>query len=445
MPTSITVKLRPGADKRLRRGHLWVFSNEIAEVLRPTATAKHDASDESDVPSINRIAVESQSSKGENPPSETGKHPSKSTSTDGVNPGSVARLFDNRNQFMGTGYYHPHSLIAFRLVTSKDIDLNQDFYTERIKEAIDLRRQLRPDAQAMRVVHGESDGLPGVLIDQIGQVVSVQIVSAGAENHLDFIVEACRMVLQPEWIILRNDAGMRKLEGLSEYVKVVHGGEQVPVQTITEHGITYEVDILQGQKTGFYVDQHENRLQFRRFVKSGDRVLDAFCNDGGFALHAAVAGADSVKALDISQPALDRAEINAQNNGLSEKIHFERADLMKWLPQQASQEPGSYDVVNLDPPSFAKNRKTAAAALKGYQKLHEAALRLLKPGGFMATATCSHHIDTQRFIETVTEAARRTGTRVTMVWRGSQPSDHPVLPAMPETEYLRFFVFQVKS
>jgi 23S rRNA (cytosine1962-C5)-methyltransferase len=360
-------------------------------------------------------------------------------------PGSVARLLDNRDQFMGTGYYHPHSLIAFRMVTSKDANIDQDFYSARITEAANLRNQLRPDAQARRVVHGESDGLPGVLIDQIGDVVSIQVVSAGAENHLDFIIDACKQVLKPGWIILRNDAGLRKLEGLPEYVKVVHGTDEVPVQSITEHGITYEVDILQGQKTGFYVDQHENRLQFRKFVKPGDRVLDAFCNDGGFALHAASVGALSVTALDISQPALDRAVINAQNNGFADQIHFERADLMKWMPQQASTEPRSYDVVNLDPPSFAKNRKTAAAALKGYQKLHEAALRLLKPGGFLATATCSHHIDTQRFIETVTEAARRTGTRVTMVWRGSQPTDHPVLPAMPETEYLRFFVFQLKS
>ncbi|MCH8523402.1 MAG: class I SAM-dependent rRNA methyltransferase [Balneolales bacterium] len=416
MTDPVTVKLRAGADKRLRRGHLWVFSNEIASVEPGTVPHADDASELTEKDLRSAIA-----------------------------PGSVARLIDQRGQYIGTGYYHPHSLIAFRLVTSREVDLGQDFYTVRISEAAALRRQLRPGAQAMRVVHGESDGLPGLLIDQIGAVVSIQVVSAGAENHLDFIVNACKEVLQPGWIILRNDAGLRKLEGLPEYVKIVHGSDEVPVQTITEHGITYEVDILEGQKTGFYVDQHENRLQFRRFVKSGDRVLDAFCNDGGFALHAASAGAQSVTALDISQPALDRAVINARNNGLADQIRFERADLMKWLPQQAAVEPTSYDVVNLDPPSFAKNRKTAAAALKGYQKLHEAALRLLKPGGFMATATCSHHIDTQRFIETVTEAARRTGMRVTMVWRGSQPVDHPVLPAMPETEYLRFFVFQVKS
>lgn len=399
MSSILTVKLRPGADKRLRRGHLWVFSNEIAEV---------DGDAE-------------------------------------IIPGAVARLLDYRGQFLGTGYYHPHSLIAFRLVSTRDEDLNQDFYTNRIAAATNLRRHLRPGAQAMRVVHGESDGLPGVLIDQIGRVVSIQVVSAGGENHLDYLIEAAMAILQPDWIILRNDAGLRKLEGLPEYVKIVHGSQEVPVQSITEHGITYEVDILQGQKTGFYVDQHENRLQFRRFVKSGDRVLDAFCNDGGFALHAAQAGAGNVLAVDISQPALDRAVVNARNNNLSKQIAFERADLMKWLPQHATDQAGSYDVVNLDPPGFAKNRKTAAAALKGYQKLHEAALRLLKPGGFLATATCSHHIETQRFIETVTEAARRTGTRVTMVWRGSQPTDHPVLPAMPETEYLRFFVFQVIS
>lgn len=426
MTTTVTVTLRPGADKRLRRGHLWVFSNEIASV------SSYDS-----VPDAPKDVSGEPSS-----PAETSAQTNAVTP---VSPGSVARLFDHRRQFMGVGYYHPHSLIAFRLVSSVDVDLDQSFYTIRLTEAATLRRLLRPDARAMRVVHGESDGLPGVLIDQIGDVVSIQVVSAGGERHLDYLIQACRTVLNPGWIILRNDAGLRKLEGLPEYVSVVHGSEEVPVQSVTEHGITYEIDILQGQKTGFYVDQHENRLQFRRFVKEGDRVLDAFCNDGGFALHAADAGAMSVDALDISQPALDRAVINTRNNGVADRIQFQRADLMKWLPQQAAQTPGIYDVVNLDPPGFAKNRKTAAAALKGYQKLHEAALRLLKPGGFMATATCSHHIETQRFLETVTEAARRTGTRVTMVWRGSQPSDHPVLPAMPETEYLRFFVFQVKS
>jgi len=444
MSSNLTVKLRPGADKRIRRGHLWVFSNEIASVEPPSSPENRQPPQR-----LGAAAAGRSPSEGENTApavDHAAQTPASNLHTQNtIQPGSVARLRDHRGQLLGTGYYHPHSLIAFRLVSPGDVILNQSFYTDRISAAATLRRQLRPGAQAIRMVHVESDGLPGVLIDQIGRVVSIQVVSAGGENHLDFITEACKYVLQPEWIILRNDAGLRKLEGLPEYVKVVHGSEEVPVQLVVEHGITYEVDILQGQKTGFYVDQHENRLQFRRFVKSGDRVLDAFCNDGGFALHAAQAGAEPVLAVDISQPALDRALVNARNNNFSSRITFERADLMKWLPQHAEENPATYNVVNLDPPGFAKNRKTAAAALKGYQKLHEAALVLLKPGGFLATATCSHHIDTQRFIETVTEAARRTGTRITMVWRGSQPVDHPVLPVMPETEYLRFFVFQVIS
>lgn len=390
-----TVKLRRNAEKRLRRGHLWVFSNEIDAV-------------------------------------------------DGdVTAGCVARLINPQGHSLGTGFYHPHSLIAFRLVTSAEVELDTAFYEQRISRALTLRRQLRPEADALRIVHGESDGLPGLLIDRIGQVVSIQVVSAGMENHLDFIIEACRNVLDPGWIILRNDAGLRKLEGLPEYVRVVHGHEEVPVQIIREHGITYEVNILEGQKTGFYVDQHENRRTFGRYIQPGDTVLDAFCNDGGFALQAALSGATSVLGIDNSESAVERARGNAKRNQCEAQTQFERADLMKWLPEQAALGEKRFDVVNLDPPGFAKNRKTAAAALKGYQKIHEAAMRLLNDGGYLATATCSHHIDTDRFLETVGAAASRTGRQVILVHRGSQPCDHPVLLGMPETEYLRFFIFRV--
>lgn len=392
-----TIRLKKHHDKRLHRGHHWVFSNEIA-------TIEGDAT-----------------------------------------PGDVCRVFDAFGKSLGTGYYHPNSLIAFRLLSRNEVEIDSDFYLNRVQTAVNSRNQLRPGAQALRLVHGESDGLPGLVADYIGNVLSIQVISVGIENHLNWVVDAFNAVLNPEYIVLRNDSGLRNLEGLPQYVRVEKGAEPIPVQTITEHGIQYEIDVQEGQKTGFYVDQHENRLQFRRFVKSGDHVLDAFCNDGGFALHAASAGAESVLGIDISQPALDRARHNSKLNNVEDVIEFERADLMKRLPEMASQPDRLYDVINLDPPGFAKNRKTAAAALKGYQKLHEAALRLVKNEGFIATATCSHHIETARFVETMTEAARRTGKSVVLIHRGSQPVDHPVLPTMPETEYLRFFVYQVKE
>jgi len=388
----ITVKLRKHHDKRIRRGHLWVFSNEI------------------------------QSVEGE------------------VTSGDLCRVEDAFGKIIGTGFYNPSSLIAVRMLGQEDIVPDATFFAGRIGRAVALRRRWRPDAQAMRLVHGESDGLPGLLIDQIGSVVSVQVVSAGMEVRLDDIIEAIHQIVAPEYIILRNDVGLRELEGLPRYEKIVHGVGEAPVQEITEHGVRYKIDVMHGQKTGFFIDQHENRKTFRDCVGRGDRVLDAFCNDGGFAFQAVLAGAGEVLAADISASALERAAENARLNGMEDRIQFLKTDLMKWLPQQA--EDARYDVINLDPPGFAKNRKTAAAALKGYQKIHEAALRMIETGGYLATSTCSHHIDTQRFIETVTDAARRVNRQVVMVHRGSQPADHPVLPAMPETEYLRFFIFR---
>lgn len=388
-----TVTLKRHNDKRVKNGHLWVFSNEIYTI---------DGAPEA---------------------------------------GEVVRVLDGNRNLLGVGYYNPNSLIAVRMLQSHEAPIDMEFYRNRIAVALELRQRFYPVAEAVRLVHGESDGLPGLLIDKIGEAVSIQIVSAGAEKHRSFILEAVRELVSPAYIIFRNDSGLRNLEGLEQSVEVALGADPLPPITFSEHGISYTTDVQHGQKTGFFIDQHENRLMFRRCVKAGDRVLDAFCNEGGFALNALAAGASEVVAADISEPALDHARQNAAQNGWADKITFIRTDLMKWLPDQAESE--TFDVVNLDPPGFAKNRKSAGAALRGYQKIHEAAMRMTKNGGFLATSTCSHHIDTDRFLDTVTMAAQRTGHRVMMVHRGSQPADHPVLPSMPETEYLRFFIFKV--
>lgn len=387
------VTLKFHRDKRIRSGHLWVFSNEIYTV---------DGTPES---------------------------------------GEVVEAYTSDGDAVGVGYYNPHSLIAFRLLSDKIEVIDAAFYLKKIEKAVALRNRFRPGATAVRIVHAESDGLSGLTVDRIGDVLSVQIVSAGAERQQDYIIAALKKVLSPKFIVLRNDSGLRTLEGLPNYTKVVHGESPIPLQDIEEHGIRYEVNVEEGQKTGFYIDQHENRRVFKASIAKGDRVLDAFCNEGGFALNAAAAGAKEVLAIDNSESALKRAAENAKRNNSDGQIVFQKADLMKWMPENADKL--TFDVINLDPPSFAKNRKTAVPALKGYQKLHEAALKMLTDGGFLATATCSHHIETNRFVDTVTDAARRVGRRVTLIHRGSQPADHPILPAMPETEYLRFFIFQV--
>jgi 23S rRNA (cytosine1962-C5)-methyltransferase len=313
-----------------------------------------------------------------------------------------------------------------------------DFYADRIRTALDLRARRYPDAQALRLVHSESDGLPGLVIDRFGTAVVIQIVCVGAERHLDWILDAVNEQVAPETIVLRNDNALRTLEGLPLEVRTVKG--DAATAAFEENGLRYEIDLIGGQKTGYYADQRENRAEFGRYVRPGDRVLDAFCNEGGFALHAARAGAAEVVAIDSSKPALERAQANAVRNGLS-GIRFEARDVMDWLP--ALTEEGGFDVINLDPPSFAKNKKMAGAALKGYRKLHEAAIRALKPGGILATAKCSHHIESERFYGSLLEAAGRLDREVRLLHRAGQPADHPVDPAMPETEYLAFYIVRV--
>jgi 23S rRNA (cytosine1962-C5)-methyltransferase len=385
------IQLHPKRDRRLATGHKWIFSNEIAEIKgQPEA-------------------------------------------------GEVVQVRRTDGHHIGYAYYHPHSLIAGRILTYERVVPEASFYSDRIRTALELRTRRYPDANAYRVVHSEADGLPGLVIDKFNAAVVIQIVCTGAERHLDWIVAAVEEHLHPETILLKNDSGLRVLEGLPQYVKVIKGKDQPDPIDILEYDVTYRVNLLDGQKTGFYLDQRENRWNFRQFIRPGDRVLDAFCNDGGFALHAAKAGATDILAIDSSKPALERAKVNMELNGLS-GIRFESHDLMDWLPKQA--DGAKYDVVNLDPPGFAKNKKMAGAALKGYQKLHEAALKVLKPGGILCTATCSHHIDADRFFDTVLMAASAQGREVQLLYRGGQPADHPVLPSMPETQYLDVFIIR---
>lgn len=385
------IQLHPKRDRRLATGHKWIFSNEIAEIKgQPEA-------------------------------------------------GEVVQVRRTDGHHIGYAYYHPHSLIAGRILTYERVVPEASFYSDRIRTALELRTRRYPDANSYRLVHSEADGLPGLVIDRFNAAVVIQIVCTGAERHLDWIVAAIEEHLHPETILLKNDSGLRMLEGLPQYVKVIKGKEQPDPVDILEYDITYRVNLLDGQKTGFYLDQRENRWNFRQFVRPGDRVLDAFCNDGGFALHAAKAGATDILAIDSSKPALERANVNMELNGLS-GIRFESNDLMDWLPKQA--DGAKYDVVNLDPPGFAKNKKMAGAALKGYYKLHEAALKVLKPGGILCTATCSHHIDADRFFDTLLMAASAQGREVQLLYRGGQPADHPVLPSMPETQYLDVFIIR---
>lgn len=390
-----SIILKKHHDKRLKNGHGWVFSNEIYQINGQPE------------------------------------------------PGDVIEINDSNGAFLGIGYYNPHSLIAFRLLSSSRVEINAEFYLKRIEHAINHRKIFCDGIEALRLVHAESDGLPGVTIDQFGKAVSIQIVCAGADMHTDFIIDAIKHTVNPDVIVLKNESALRNFEGLPLFTKVIYGNVVDSVVIFHEHGLDYEANIIEGQKTGFYVDQRENRLAFKRCISPGDMVLDAFCNEGGFAMNAVRAGAKYVLAIDNSESALDRAKKNAIRNGLEKQIEFQKHDLMQWLPSNTSSI--KFDVINLDPPSFAKNKKSAGSALRGYYKLHLAALKMLKPGGYLSTATCSHHIDTARFMESVSEAALKLRKEITLVYKGNQPPDHPVHPFMPETEYLRFFVYRLMS
>jgi 23S rRNA (cytosine1962-C5)-methyltransferase len=387
--------LARGKDKRLRNGHLWIFSNELLPC------------------------------------------------TDRPGPGEIVTVKTSENRIAGIGFYHPNSLIAVRLLSRKPLTIDRAFFTARLQRALQAREPILETTNAVRLVHAESDGLPGLVVDRYGDGLVLQILSAGMEKQRDIVVDVLRELLDPRFVILRNDHHMREREGLAQEKQFLIGDHsEIPV-TITENSVSYLVDPLEGQKTGFYIDQRDHRMVFRRFVRAGDRVLDAFCHYGGFAMHAALAGAGEVLAVDDSETVLDFTTKNIRQNGLDHAVSTLKADLMKWLPEAAAGGKERFNVINLDPPNFAANRKSVGPALRGYRKLHRAALEMLAPGGILATASCSHHITEDAFLESVVRACRDSRRRVQMVYRGGHALDHPVLPEMPETGYLKFFIFRV--
>ncbi len=388
------LKLQKNKDKRIKNGHLWIFSNEIEPVK-------------------------------EQP-----------------DPGSVVTIHDTNNKFLGTGFYHPNSLIAVRILSKNRITVNAAFFQKRIQQAIDARKSILSHTNALRLIHAESDGLPGLIVDSYDNGLVLQILSAGMENHRNTIISVIKELINPRFIIVRNDHIMREREGLDQEKRIIAGdSNDIPLE-INENSLRYIIDPLEGQKTGFYIDQRDNRLVFRKYVSKGDRVLDAFCHLGGFAINAAFAGASDVLAIDNSTPVIEQAMENFRINNAEQTITTRKADLLQYLPEMAK-EKTRFDVINLDPPNFAVNRKSVGPALRGYRKIHRAALEMLNPGGILATSSCSHHITKEAFLESVTRACKDTGRRVHLVYQGSNPEDHPVLPEMPETEYLKFFIFRV--
>ncbi len=386
--------LRKNEERRLFAGHQWIFSNELVDV------PKH------------------------------------------IPAGEVVALYSHANHFLGIGFFNPHSLIAFRLLSKIQQEVSQAFFEERFKTAFALRQKLYPEhkTNAFRLIHAESDHLSGLIIDKFDSVFSVQTFSAGMEKHLTAICNALTSLFSPKAIVIRNESDLRLLEGLTQYKRVEYGSVEGKIE-IFDDDIFYQVDVLNGHKTGFFLDQRDNRKAIRPFAHNAD-VLDVFTSDGGFALNACKAGATSVLAIDASDEALARTTCNAQRNGFSQ-LKSMKADAFDVL-EQFVKEQRQYDLVMLDPPSLTKSKKTIATALQAYRKLNRLGLSLVKPNGFFATSSCSHHIGETEFFETVQKASRDAKRDLLLLEKSSQAPDHPVLLQMPETKYLKFGLFLVR-
>jgi 23S rRNA (cytosine1962-C5)-methyltransferase len=340
----------------------------------------------------------------------------------------------------GTWLFNPHSLIAARRVDADPgAALDAGWCRDRLGTALALRERLYPGQPFYRLVHAEADGLPGLVIDRYGDALALQANTAGMEWLTPALLEALEGLLAPRLVIGRNDAAVRALEGLAEEVRPLRG-EAAPV-TVEEAGLRFAVDLLNGQKTGWFFDQRENRARVAALAP-GATLLDAFCHTGGFGLAAAKAGAKQVTLLDRSAPALETAMAAARENGLAEQVTALRGEALETLERMvgAGQR---FDIVVADPPAFAKTRKDQPAALRGYGKLARLAAGLVAPGGFLFIASCSHHVAPGEFADAVIGGLVRTKRAMKLLAQSGAGPDHPVHPLLPESAYLKALLFQL--
>lgn len=386
------IVLKRGEDKRIRSGHPWVFSNEIHQV-RGDKT-----------------------------------------------PGAATEVIDSDGRLIGTGFYNPNSLIAVRVLSWQHDDIDSvAFYRELIEKALCYRRSLYPGMESFRAVYSEGDFLPGLIVDKYGDYLAVQFLALGMEKRKELIMSALLEIFKPRGIVARNDVGVRRLEGLEEKVEVLYGDPPGIIE-VEEHGLRFRVDILAGQKTGHFFDQKNNHLLLKGISKGKD-LLDCFCYTGSWGIHAASYGARSVTFLDVSERAINLARENAALNGLTTSMQFEAEDAFDRLRSLKS-EGSSFDVVVLDPPAFVKNRKALKEAEKGYLTINRRAMELLREGGYLITCSCSYHMGREMFRDLLAKAAKLSGRKMRVLGAHSQAPDHPVLLAIPETEYLKCVLLQ---
>ena len=383
--------MRPHEERRVKEGHLWVNKSDLSHTLE-------------------------------------------------VAPGTLVRVSTSDGASLGTGFYNPLSKIAVRLLACEEEDAGTDFFVKRIRQAQELRERVLPNEEGYRVVYGEADLLSGLIVDRYGSYLVIQMLSAGMDVRKPHIIEALRIVFPSVLgIIEKNTSQTRTREGLELVDGVVWGS--VPDRVaFTENGLRLEIDIATGQKTGYFLDQKINRKAVALLAK-GRTMLDCFCNVGGFALNAAAQGASLAHGIDSSALAVEAAQRNAEINGLTH-CTFEKANVFDLLRDHVSQE-RTWDIVVLDPPSFAKHRGALRGALAGYAELNRTALKLLQPGGILVTSSCTQPVTEHDLMDIVYRESARVRRRLRLIHRGAQAPDHPVLLAMTETQYLKFLVFEV--
>lgn len=386
--------MRKGAEKRVESGHPWIFRSDVERV---------------------------------------------ETAACAPAPGGIFDICSSRGRFLARGYMNPKSQIMLRIMTYEQEPVNRDFIYKRIKDAWEYRLKVA-DTGSCRVVFAESDFLPALIVDKFNDILVVQTLALGIDNFKNDIVEILSEVIGPAGVYERNDAPVRELEGLDMRKGFLKGIFDTKI-IIKENGISFTVDVENGQKTGYFLDQKENRAAIRPYVAQA-RVLDCFCHTGSFSLHAACFGASDVLGVDISEQAVELAAENARLNGLEGKCRFLAANTFDYL-RETDAGGEKYDAVILDPPAFAKSRSSVEGAVRGYKEINLRAMKVLKRGGFLITCSCSHHISPELFTGIIREAAADAKRKARLVEFRSQSKDHPVLLASDETRYLKCAILQI--
>jgi 23S rRNA (cytosine1962-C5)-methyltransferase len=396
-----TVLLKPGEADRVVAGHPWIYQGSILRLTRAAAD------------------------------------------------GDLVQIKDHRQRFLGVGFYNSKSKIHVRVLSPERATVDETFFEQRLRGGLAVRRKHIPEATSFRAVNAESDFLSGLIVDKYEDVLVMQIASLGMDQRKEMIVAALQKIFSPRAVVERSDTSFRKFEGMEDANGILAGELNAPFPAKL-NGLRFGVDAQSGHKTGLYLDQQINYQRVAEVIAKtpGAQVLDCFSFVGGFALHAARTSAAHVHGVDQSAEATAAASRNAAANGLAEKCSFETANVFDWLKAQTVAQPHEklvprFDAIILDPPSFTRNRAAVPDALRGYKEIHLRALKLLKPGGTLATFCCSHHVNAVMFQDVILAAAYDARRILRRVATFSQSLDHPIIPSIPETEYLKGFAFEV--